>query len=94
MSKFTSGPWFITEQDPPEIHGSDERRTVVCITTAPRSNEWNMADARLIAAAPEMYEALLKIVRINAGLEAWHEDAMPDAMNRARSLLARIDGDA
>jgi len=92
MSKFTPGPWLITEQDPPEIHGNDERRTVVCITTAPRSNEWNMADARLIAAAPEMYEAL------QLALDTDHMDEddprFVASRNRIRALLARIDGDA
>lgn len=94
MSKWTPGPWLITEQDPPEIHGNDERRTVVCITTAPRSNEWNMADARLIAAAPELAEALADCVEALGHLQdSLAVRVNPPTLEAARALLARINGD-
>ena len=87
MPKFTSGRWSIAPPifdgdaifAPPQEKG--RRNEVVAMGIL------NKADARLIAAAPEMYE-LLKV---------WTQlQAQPDLMiaqEKAKDLLARIDGD-
>lgn len=56
MSMHTPGPWEI-ESDP---DGFSSPRIIspglndVCVISGPSSNEWVMADARLIAAAPDL----------------------------------------
>jgi hypothetical protein len=56
----------------------------------------NIANARLIAAAPEMAEALLFCAAVLGGLrnEGNAGDALCDAHNEARAIIARIRGDA
>ena len=68
-----------------------------------RSSAENLANARLIAAAPEMAEALeecanelyemLDEVRLDRGLDAIPEHWLENH-NKARAILARIRGDA
>lgn len=64
MSRHTPGPW---SADNTGIHGyrvlaNDERRTIVCDVTGSVSNTQARADAHLIAAAPELADALSKSV--------------------------------
>ena len=83
MSQHTPGPWIAQEyQDGIRIIG----RAVVAIVP----NE-QVADARLIAAAPEMYEFL----------GDFEEAAMQDfqgerrimfLLNKVRALLAKVEG--
>lgn len=50
-------PWRILDEDPLRVVASDARQTVVSETPAPRTNPEALADARLIAAAPDLLEA-------------------------------------
>lgn len=70
MSEHTPGPWFVAgarhRMDGSEWHSVnryDEAKkqdlNIACVGYDPRTGE-GFADARLIAAAPEMYEALLQ----------------------------------
>jgi hypothetical protein len=53
------------------------------------------ANARLIAAAPEMAEALIGLCKIADEYSAEHGDAtIPPEVTQARALLARIRGNA
>lgn len=61
MSKHTPGPWEVSEDDPCEIESADGR-FVAMVLPAPELN-WDMnaereANARLIAAAPDLLAAL------------------------------------
>jgi hypothetical protein len=58
----TPGPWFVDKQSPPRILAKDERQTIIAVTTAARSNPTNMADAQLMALAPELFEALQDVM--------------------------------
>jgi len=68
---FTPGPWHIAEkglgnkEEFPTVYAANEELIYVatcsdCLTREPTNN---LANARLIATAPEMLEALISIVR-------------------------------
>ena len=85
MSKFTPGRWWIAPPifdgdvifAPPTVKGRCNDVVATCIL--------NKADARLIAAAPEMYELLVDYHVDPAEQIAW--------LIRRHHLLARIDGE-
>ena len=86
MSKFTPGPW---EASGNGIHKrlSPHYTTCIAITSqAPR--EQRVSVARLIAAAPEIYE-----LWVRASERALCLDEMEAIREEAAALLARIDGD-
>lgn len=55
----------------------------------------NPANARLIAAAPELYEALNRIVELERGerWEGWHLELM-DAVRQARATLRKVEDES
>ena len=91
----TKGPWHIaahTAETPDSIlpgcdwsvYGSDEKRTSVCFEGA--WTECAAANARLIAAAPDLLAALKVIVEVGG--------IGPDDMfDDARDAIARAEGD-
>ena len=93
----TKGPWHIaahTAETPDSIlpgcdwsvYGSDEKRTSVCFEGA--WTECAAANARLIAAAPDLLEALVALVNHK-------DDLMPSRLwDAARAAIARAEGDA
>lgn len=99
MSKFTPGPWSIDIGD----HGASfggywqinaEMDAVVCnqYCMAGASNpEVSLANARLIAAAPEMY-ALLWLIAYPGVYEGRPTD--DEIRERAKALKSRIDRSA
>ena len=92
MPDFTKGEWKYI----PEIRGiiaydGDRRKIWGNAITTDLSNEYKTdeeihANGRLIAAAPEMYDLLKKLVGCS------HEDDMCEITDTAYELLARIDG--
>ncbi len=88
--RFSPGPWNI------KLHATNELGEVaifsaddwamVCRLGGGRTNGYTEADARLIAAAPEMYELLRWSPGSRGG--AWTEQAWEELR---RALLARID---
>ena len=61
MSKYTPGPWFFSEPigaEHAEVRDKDGRRIAVTIGGYPMRTRTEDANARLIAAAPELLEAL------------------------------------
>lgn len=61
-TKHTPGPWNITNHNPPVIRASDAVQTVIAHVQYEK-------DATLIAAAPELLEALKKCATFIGGLE-------------------------
>ena len=62
MSKHTEGPWFVTVAVPPLIYIEDQRRdgeTICTVTDEGRPQD--EANARLIAAAPDMLAMLKRV---------------------------------
>ena len=91
MAKFTPGPWAIKTDAYGRIKWHADKRNGGEYLEVGSSTVWvadirqGKADARLIAAAPEMYEMLDRMG------EDW--DWTPAFRNEVRALLARIDGE-
>ena len=102
MSKHTPGPWIAAEWDGQGgrlIHqdGGDFMHVanVPAWKDHPRES-MGSANARLIAAAPEMLDMLDEILNRGARMDpiSGTITPIPEVMERARALLARIEGDA
>lgn len=61
MSKHTPGPWYVgrEDQNTGEIEVVSEDRPYICLVFPGAIDEVTPANARLIAAAPELLEALI-----------------------------------
>lgn len=59
----TPGPWVVRATGRILVLASDQRETIVCEVTGASSNPTAVADARLIAAAPELLEAAEDVLR-------------------------------
>lgn len=79
---FTPGPWTIEDNGPPGVSVVGSDGLYLC-----RVERWN---AHLIAASPEMYEALTNMVGLWAGRS--RDDTEQLALKLARAALARAEG--
>lgn len=98
-TKWTPGPWLVFSQDPCDVYAL--RAAYIACT---HSNDLDgllvpkaeaVANARLIAAAPELYEALDEVVNIAAG-DADHRETGAVLRNRLaylRKTLAKAKGE-
>ena len=77
MSEFTSGKWEVEGTVPFGIKSEASPRIAIVLTPE---------DARLIAAAPEMYRLLKAVANYKPNF-VW------DVVFNAQELLARIDGE-
>ena len=94
-AKHTPGPWSVEEYGDDEtpalvIHKGSESR--VCFMATPGSHgdpEKIEADAHLISAAPELYEALCWIEKHYANQDMSHAQFRIEAFGRALAALAK-----
>jgi len=105
-TKFTPGPWSVYGQlgvpssikQPGIDSEAGERFTIVTwgdedqedVGVQGRTPEEKWANARLIAAAPELYEALESVIRNHCGNS---DRIFCGTCSRARKLLQQIDGE-
>ena len=80
-AKHTPGPWHTAGDQGVQIRS--QRDQIAKVWTM-RGNEWK-ANARLIAAAPELLEALIELA--DCGAEAWGEDR--PCVRIARAAIAK-----
>ena len=100
MTEFTKGPWRVRE-DVRVDHGieyiagldiiSDDYEIVACEGIASNS-DINIANAHLIAAAPELYEALEKIV--TAAIDYDDANSLCSLGESLMPILAKARGEA
>lgn len=80
MNKHTPGPWEIRAEDPDEEYWITEPH----YTVGPASIVFNIEDACLIAAAPELLEALKFVIR---GVpDTW------EGVQKARAAINKAEG--
>lgn len=99
--KFTPGPWFIHPESP--LHCVNQKGTnrhvamVSCYKIAPVDGVENIANAHLIAAAPETYEALDTLVAV-VGLTAFKHESqravLQEAVDLAIAALKKARGES
>ena len=101
MSKHTPGPWLIEAQnchsgDIATVHNTDEKWVTIY---APHWMETGMdekeqsANARLIAAAPDLLEALKKISAIENKMYGADWEEIEEARDIADAAIAKATGE-
>ena len=94
MSYFTPGPWLFDDEHEEVTSEARRRKGLTRIATVnlgwsePFNSEQN-ANARLIAAAPDLLEALIELA--DCGAEAWGEDR--PCVKWARAAIAKATGE-
>jgi hypothetical protein len=107
-NKHTPGPWTIEQWQrgskglklailaPPDASGdNDYQVAVVSRVYNPLFNETSFPDdanARLIAAAPDMYEALKECEVFISGLKLDNTVDLPSCLERINAAIARAEG--
>ena len=96
MSKFTSGEWHI-ERNVHDAYSDVEHELVVpedwCIGKDYIAAVIDPTDAKLITAAPEMYDELYEALQLLQGKSSYDGDEFSQQAESIRELLARIDGE-
>ena len=94
-TKFTPGPWKIDPMTPLHILQEGTERGVASIShfsnvDVEKTYAANIANARLIAAAPEMYEALSRISHRAPvmGSVGEYREGQQDALDTCREIAA------
>lgn len=96
----TPGPWSISQSR--GLYSGEARNLytvsgacgTICTTPNPSVAD-NAANARLIAAAPELLDAMREMLRQFADHEQYDEDGYDTAaINKARAAIARATGEA
>jgi hypothetical protein len=97
-AKWTQGPWWAETDHHQTVYDANKRRIADCSGAAnmdPEGRAANTANARLIAAAPDLYAALERLRAEVIGHPAvvlWPE-SMRDALTDAVAALARARGE-
>ena len=98
-TKFTPGPWSIfgplSDKHEPAYRVSAERTLSLTVSPCPDGfvHGENKANAHLIAAAPELYEALEEIVENAVVYYEGSMDIYSEAIENARNALAKARGE-
>jgi len=99
MAKHTEGPWRVGDAGCAVFGPKTDApspKTIACLSKVASAPEETRANARLIAAAPELLDAL-KAMLAGAQEAAWTEgwgDDVPEEVLAARKAVARAEGRA
>lgn len=94
-AQFTPGPWQVNHSDPEQVCDSDgEGRGCAPIAVMAGPQKGRRANARLIAAAPDLLEALRRLLEIirEEGCIAEH-DARMYSLEAAEAAIAAATGE-
>ena len=89
----TPGPWSVSKRATLRVIAHDDNTIASTGCTDNLRDQWE-ANARLIAAAPDLLAALEKLYRLHCGLDSWHEDAMSNTWASAIAAIAKAKGEA
>ncbi len=97
-AKHTPGPWNLGNSDIPvsavSVNGGNRKHTTLARIASPEfvgmSLQEGLANARLIASAPELLVALEQMLNLNS-LGAYEQSA---AISAARAAIAKARGEA
>lgn len=89
MSQHTPGPWYATASAPEGSVFSHDHELIV--PWSPLQSDRKMANARLIAAAPEMLDALRELAMLGVSGSYKYPATVLDVAKKACALLARIE---
>lgn len=93
MSAHTPGPWAYRPSNSGHfIAGAGENSGYLAEVRQCRSKQDVRADARLIAAAPDLLAALRDVVGWVPGPTAFFTDGSDAAIKRARAAIAKAEG--
>ena len=85
-AQHTPGPWHVDPENPTWV---DDENECCMATTGYGDDEGDRANARLIAAAPDMLAALRQVVDETAGGMV---PPSTDAIDTARAAIAKAEG--
>ena len=93
MTAFSKGEWYIDSMGVLHLGDAFDRNIAVFISSeaTKKSNDEN---ARLIVAAPEMYDKLYDALQLMEGKSSYEGDVFDLQAKSIRELLNRIDGKA
>lgn len=93
--KHTPGPWGYIFTDEGIVVDANSGKTDVAIVAGRADDSVEIANARLLAAAPELLDALNEIVRqIDQGGSGAKVFARDSCIATARSIIAKATGEA
>lgn len=97
--QFTPGPWralTTTCEDDLEVFGPGDEEICVCVHPMHSGigHEQFEANAKLIAAAPEMYAALEAVLESDMAMREEDEGRQSSTLNLVRDCLAKARGEA
>lgn len=93
MQKHTQGEWEVVNGGRGIFAGDKMVAAVYGDSSDCAPDETMQANARLIASAPELLEALSELIGWVPGPESWHTDAAEKAVAKARAAIAKATGE-
>ena len=93
MANHTPGPWYVKRNGVRSPVNSEDGRHIAMINYNPMTmpNEMHEANARLIAAAPEMLDILIDL---QESAQYWSEYGAPfDIVNRLTAVISKAKGE-
>lgn len=96
-TRFTPGPWALMPDNPLQITDMVNDAVpmyFVEVVVGDGGRECALADARLIAAAPKLYEAArLALLALNTSEQSWHakQRRTEEARKACIAALAKVD---
>lgn len=94
MTKHTPGPWFVDGAKPWQIILRTEKTNMLRIASAnTQFTRTYAANARLMAAAPELLEALKNATSVLKAFAGHVKDGIADVtLEQARAAIAKAEG--
>ena len=86
MSKFTQGNWYVEDG-----YIFAETGEYIASVASVCDYTTDDANARLIAAAPEMYDELYEVLQLLKGLKSYDDDMFDVHAKSIKELFKRID---